>query len=150
MAFGPSILFTAPSWEPNVTRTSATSGRAVPVEPLHAWLRSLGFQQHPGAGANFTFGSIDVFVHQVDEEVAFLNIEFGLVNDAPDRLSEWQSFAQQLCERWGFSLADSGKCEKVPLDQFRRLLAQDRTWQLVAKVNGWASIWSPDEQSQSA
>ena len=141
MAFGPSILFVAPNWEPDVLRSSKQNGSPIPVAPFRSWLRSLGFVQHPGPGSHFTREPIDVYVHQIDEEVAFTAIDFGVVRDAPERVSGWQTFVEEICEKWGFSLTDEEKGEKVPVGQFRRILAQHRIWRIVADVHGWPPIW---------
>ena len=141
MAIGPSISFVAPNWDPDVTRSPEPKGNSVPVGPFHAWLKGRGFFQHPGPGNNFTLEPIDIYVHRVDDEVAFTTIEFGVVNDAPERVSAWQTFVEELCAKWGFSLTDSEARERVPVDQFRRLLAEDRIWRIVSDVNGWPPVW---------
>jgi hypothetical protein len=141
MAIGPSVSFFAPNWEPDVTRSVAPRGNPVPVGPFHAWLRELGFLQHPGPGNFFTRKPVDIYVHRIDEEVAFATIDFGVVNDAPDRVSAWQTFVEELCGTWGFSLTDSQTQKKVSVSQFRRILAQDRIWRIVSDVNGWPPIW---------
>jgi hypothetical protein len=92
---------------------------------------------------NFTRQPIDLCIHPVDNEVAFVRTEFGVVIDAPDRVDDWQSFIEELCTRWGFSLTDSQAEQRVPVTEFRRLLAQDRIWRIVSDVNGWPPIWPP-------
>ena len=141
MAFGPSIVFVAPNWEPDVLRSSEPKGSPVPADPFRSWLRNVGFVQHPGPGTHFTREPIDLYVHRVDEEVAFATIEFSVVPDAPERVSGWQTLVEEMCEKWGFSLTDMEKRAKVPIGQFRRILAQDRIWQIFAEVHGWPPIW---------
>jgi hypothetical protein len=143
MAFGPSITFVAPNWEPTLLRSIEPKGNRVPVEPFRSWLKSLGFVQHPGPGNNFTLDAIDIYVHPVEEEVIFTTIDFGAVDDAPERISNWQKFVEQLCSQWGFCLTDREK--RVPLAQFRRVLAQDSNWQLISDSKGWPPIWTPAE-----
>jgi hypothetical protein len=98
---------------------------------------------HPGPGNNFTSGPLDIYVHPVEQEVVFITVDFGVVDDALKRISGWQEFAEQLCSKWGFSLTDEDK--RVPLAQFRRILAQDRTWRLISDSKGWPPIWTPTE-----
>ena len=141
MAFGPFVLFVAPNWEPDVLRSAEPKGNPVPVEPFRSWLRNMGFIQHPGPGTHFTWDLIDSRIHQIDEEIAFATMEFSVVNDAPSRISGWQTLIEELCERWGFSLIDKVKRAKVPVDQFIRILTQDRIWRIAADVNGWHPIW---------
>ncbi len=141
MAFGPNIYFFAPNWEPDVLRTPEPRGSAVPADLFRSWLIDSGFVHHPGSKANFSRELIDLRFHQVDEEVAFTSIEFGLDNDAPQRINDWQTLVDELSDKWGLSLIDQEKREKVPAGQFRRILAEDRIWRIVADVNGWPPIW---------
>ena len=143
MAFGPSVTFFAPQWESTLVRNSEQRGNPVPIEPFRSWLRSVGFMQHPGPGNNFTSGPIDVYVHPDEQEVVFITADFGVVDDALERISGWQEFAEQLCSKWGFSLTD--KDNRVPVTQFRRILAQDRNWRLISDSKGWPPIWTPTE-----
>ena len=148
MAFGPSLYFVAPNWEPNVLRSSEPNGNSVPGGPFRSWLRNLGFVQHPGPGNNYTLDTLDLFVYQVDEEVAFTTVEFGLANDAPARITAWQAFAEALCEKWDFSLTDEEK--KVPVEEFRRILAQHRLWRIISDVHRWPPIWPEPLQSHTS
>ena len=143
MAIGPTVIFMAPNWELDMQRSPEPRGTPVPAEPLRAWLRNSGFVQHPGPGTHFTCKPIDLCIHPIDEEVAFVRIEFGVVNDAPNRVSDWQSFVEELCATWGFSLRDSLAMELVPVSEFRRILAEDHIWRIVSDVNGWPAIWPP-------
>jgi hypothetical protein len=138
MAFGPSITFFAPQWDPTLVRSYEQRGNPVPAEPFRSWLRSLGFVQHSGPGNNFTLGPTDVYVHPVEDEVVFTTVEFGMTDDALEQISGWQEFAEQLCGKWGFSLTDKGK--RVPVTQFRRILAQDSNWRLISDSKGWPPI----------
>src|SRR5262245_8517850 len=103
MAFGPSITFYAPNWEPGVVRSSEAKRNPVPSDLFRSWLRSLGFKQHHGPGNNFTLDLIDIYLHDTEEEVVFMTVEFGMPDDALDRVSSWQEFAEQLCSKWDFS-----------------------------------------------
>lgn len=143
MAIGPSVTFFAPNWGLDVLRRPEPRGNPVPVAPFHAWLRNLGYVQHPGPGNNFTLEPIDIYVHRIDEEVVFTTIEFGVVNDAPERVGDWQTFVEELCATWGFSLRDSLAMELAPVSEFCRILSQDRIWRIVSDVNGWPAIWPP-------
>ena len=149
MAVGPSVLFFAPNWETDLLRSSEPTGVPVLVEPFRSWLRNRGFVQHPGPGTHFTREPIDVYVHQIDEEVVFTRIEFGVVNDAPTRISGWQTLVDELCDKWGFSLIDKEKRGSVPVEQFRRILAQDGIWRVAARVNQWPTIWPHEIESPS-
>ena len=150
MAFGPIVYFVAPNWEPDVIRSAEPKGDPVPVDPFRSWLRNIGFVQQPGPGTHFTWDLIDSCIHQIDEEVAFTRFEFSVVKDAPTLIGGWQTLVEELCEKWGFSLIDQEKGEKVPVDQFRRILVQDRIWRIAGDVYGWSPIWPEQVDPPSA
>ena len=82
----------------------------------------------------------EVYIHEFDGEVAFVTFEFPPVNDALERLNEWERFVFEVCERWQFTMiGDDGKTS-VPASAFRSVLAQDATWRIIAKTNNWPSI----------
>jgi hypothetical protein len=142
---GGSVSFCAPNWDPSVVRAAVPRGVAVAEEPFKSWLKEKGFQQHPGPGDNFTLGPIDIYVHSIEGEVAFLTIDFAPAQDALKRLESWRKFANELCEGWGFSLLDSKAEARVPVNQFLRVLSQDKIWQVVSESNGWPPIWTSAE-----
>jgi hypothetical protein len=137
---GASVSFCAPDWEVSVVRSTVPKGQTVPAQSFRSWLKQLGFEQHPGPGNNLTLYPIDIYVHALEGEVAFVTLDFGVVDDSLKRIAGWHHLAQQLCQRWGFSVIDQKKATKVPVEQFLRILSEDKTWQVISNSNGWPSI----------
>jgi len=106
---------------------------------FRSWLRGLGFGEHAGLGRNFTRNEVDAYVHAVDEAVVFTMVDFGVVDDALERIKSWQDFAARLCGEWGFSLTEGLK--RVPLSDFRRIVGQDAKWKTIADARGWPAIF---------
>lgn len=138
MAFGPSITFLAQRWNADLTQSCHTDAAPIPVEPFCTWLRNLGYVAHPGSVQHYTLGYTDIYVHFAGAEVVFLTVDFGLTDDAPERINDWQAFANRLSTEWGLSPIEGE--QRLAADQFRRLIAQNRNWQLISNTKGWAPI----------
>ena len=135
------ISLRAPNGSIDVARVN--SDHSIQTAEFRQWLESIGFDA-PASEDVLRRPPEEVYVHEIDGEVAFVTFEFPPVADALKRLNEWEHFLSEVCDRWRFAMIGVDGSSTVPVAMFRSVLAQDATWKVIAEANSWPPIEEAD------
>jgi hypothetical protein len=109
------------------------NGVAEPVrlKPVREWLeaRGLAEQESIRNGARLARQDVEADLFEADGELTEVLLTFVLSRDCPQHWPDWQRLVSELCDQFGFQLADFDTMGRVPAAELFRLLAGTSQWQ---------------------
>lgn len=143
MAVGVTISLSAPNWEPDVVRSLEPVGKVVKLQELRIWLSNQGFQLR--SDGLLLKDWVECYIHEKENEVAFVTFTFGLPDNAVEYINEWEKLCRDLGCDFGFQLNNDQTNDVVPSTEFKRLFANDKIWKILSESNNWPSILEEEE-----